>query len=269
MKYTLLKLDVLDPLTYPDVYYEAYQATDPTENLEHLLSQAITQFYELNSFTKSFESWLKNASDGTFDFQIRDENSHILFVASKVLLISDKVLNALRLAMKYHYGQIRKGDSYTPYIRHILEITSLLLRYHNDEVLIASAFCHDLLEDSNCSEQEIEEQCGKEVLRIVQAVSTDSELEENENWEKKKSNYIKCVKEGGIQAMTVCLADKIVNLYSLQRVLKLEGDKVWSRFNRGKDKKHWFESECLKMLKENLEHPLIEVYEGLINEIYS
>lgn len=47
---------------------------------------------------------------------------------------------------------------------------------------------------------------------------------------------------------------------------KEQGPDLWKQFNRGKDKKVWFEAEVLKMLKETWQHPLIDEYEKLIEQ---
>ena len=264
-KYKLAKIDLIDTYIYADVFEEeAYTVLEESENLEYLLDMAIGGFLAENSKYTTYKDWEEKAEDGGYEFEIFDEEPSSVFRGSMTLL-HPIVFNALQLARKYHYGQIRKGDD-KQYIIHILEISRLLFGHGGsgvDPAIIAASLCHDLLEDTECPETEIEQLCGAEVLRIVKAVTNDSSLD----WEEKKSKYIETTKEGGEKAMIVSLADKIVNIKALLKIYEQEGEKVWKRFNRGKGKKIWFEKSMLQMLKENLEHPFISRYEDLIKEL--
>lgn len=66
------------------------------------------------------------------------------------MLSSSSVFNAISLACKYHYGQKRKGDNY-PYIEHPLEVGYTLWKNKFSDDIVAVGFCHDLLEDTDCS----------------------------------------------------------------------------------------------------------------------
>ena len=105
------------------------------------------------------------------------------------------------------------------------------------------------------------------MLRIVKAVSNDEELSDSVDWEKKKSKYVESVRAGGEKAIMVSVADKIANLYSFFEQYEKEGASLWKKFNRGKDKKVWFEKEVLKMAKEQWDHPLLKELEKLIEKL--
>ncbi len=152
------------------------------------------------------------------------------------------------------------------YMVHIMQISRLLYRAGFEADIIAAGLCHDLLEDTKCSGKEIKDACGAEILRIVRAVSNDKRLEDLKDWEKKKEGYVGSVRAGGEKAIAVSIADKIVNLEALFRIYAKDGDAIWSRFNRGRDKKLWFEKLVLKMAKENWNHLLVEQYEKLLGE---
>ena len=268
-EYKIAKINLLDTNIFADFFDdEAYSWTEPSDNLEFTLMHAIDSFKEFNPTFSTYIDWTRRAEDGAYEIEIFDENPKSIFRASMILL-SIRVERALYLALKYHQGQIRKGDG-KQYIIHILGISRLLFGHGGNNLdidVITASICHDLLEDTTCTEEEIEANCGPEVLRIVKAVSNDPELESKEDWEDKKIKYIESVKAGERKAMIVCLADKIVNLRALLRTYKQVGETVWERFNRGKEKKLWFEKKVLEMLKENLDHPLVEAYERHIREV--
>ena len=130
---------------------------------------------------------------------------------------------------------------------------------------MTAAFCHDLLEDTKCTEAEIKEKCGREVLRIVKAVSNDESLSDKKDWEKKKAKYVQTVRAGGEKAIAVSVMDKICNLQSFFDQYEKEGPSLWKKFNRGKDKKVWFEKEVIKMAKKNWNHQLLSTLEELVD----
>lgn len=174
----------------------------------------------------------------------------------------DIVAQAEALARKYHAGVVRKADS-SPYIKHPEGVASMLAAEKFSDTVVAAGWCHDLLEDTDCSEQEIVEACGQEVLEIVHAVTNDDSLP----WEEKKIKYIASVKAGPEAAKALCLMDKIYNLQDLLKAYKKQGPALWSKFNRGKKDKYWFESSVLQMLIETWDHPKLVDYELLVEKM--
>lgn len=78
---------------------------------------------------------------------------------------------ALSFATKKHEGQYRIGG--TPYISHPIAVAEHLREQGYDlDYQIAGLF-HDLLEDTDATEQEIEELAGKEVLEAVKRLSKE------------------------------------------------------------------------------------------------
>lgn len=168
---------------------------------------------------------------------------------------------ALRLAVKMHDGQRRKGDD-LPYIIHPLAVALKLARYNFSATVIAAALAHDLLEESDLGSEKLREELGDEVWEMVEAVTNDDTLA----WPEKKKKYVERVRTGSVGAKAVAVADKIHNLESLLTAYAEQGPSLWLRFNRGQAEKLWFEEEVLKMVKATWEHPLIEEYEELLEQ---
>jgi (p)ppGpp synthase/HD superfamily hydrolase len=169
---------------------------------------------------------------------------------------------ALQIALKAHEGQKRKTDD-SPYIIHPIMCALKLKGYNFSEEAIASALVHDVLEDSDFSENDLKNKLGEKVFNIIKSLSEDKSLA----WEERKKQYIENIKNGSLEVKAVSLADKIHNLESLLLAYEAQGKNIWSKFNRGKDKKLWFEKEVLHVLKETWEHPLILEYEKLIKKM--
>jgi len=180
-------------------------------------------------------------------------------------MINSIVEKATRIAARAHKDQIRKGDDtpyITPYVVHPIMVALKLQKYGFGDEVIAAALCHDVLEDTDYPAEELHQELGNESFRIIKAVTADDSLP----WEEKKLQYIETVRQGPVGAKAVCVADKIHNLECIFIAYDVQGDVLWSKFNRGKEQKIWFESLVLKMLKETWDHPMIEDYESLLEK---
>ncbi len=169
---------------------------------------------------------------------------------------------AMLLAFRAHEGQTRK-DAPTPYIVHPFEVGLILARYGFSDVVIAAALVHDTVEDTPVTLEDVRRELGDEVAAIVAPVTHDDTL----SWEDKKRAYIEAVRAASEAAKAVSVADKIANAHSLLAAYAREGTAVWRHFNRGRDKKIWFENAMCAMLKETWMHPLVEEYARLVDEM--
>lgn len=263
-RYALLKIDVTDTYIFADLFDdEKYLDNIRSNNLEELLDHAVNKFWEENPTMKTYSDWEERAEDGATEYEILNPNGK-LFRASMLLLPG--VMGAILLIRTHHANQIRKGDGF-PYLEHPLEVGYMLWRRGLPIEVVVSGLCHDLLEDTKCTEKEISDNCGEEVLRIVKAVSNDEALSDKKDWELKKAKYVKAVKAGGEKAIAVSIADKIANLHSFFAQYEKEGPALWKKFNRGKDKKVWFEKEVIKMAKANWDHELLTELENLVKKL--
>lgn len=236
-------------------------------DLDELTDDAFTLFKQEYAEIDSYEKWMSLVFDSVHDIVITEEHVGEVFRAS--VLIEKETQAAFALARKYHMDQERKGDG-QQYIIHIMMISRILWALYQrgevDRATLLAGICHDLLEDTTCTEKEIGEVCGAEVLKIVKAVSNDPDLEDQVHWEEKKEDYISSVEAGGKKAMTVALCDKIVNMQSLFAQYDVEGPSVWRHFNRGMEKKLWFESAMCQMLEKHLTGPAIGEYRKMVNK---
>lgn len=263
--YTLAKIDLMDTYILADIFDdEKYTIVEESDDIESLVKLAIGGFQAENPKITSYKQWLDEAEDGGFEFVVISGGKELL--RASTLLIHPVIPAALFLALEYHAGQIRKGDDH-PYLEHPLEVAHILWKNKFPSEVIAAGYCHDLLEDTACKEAKIKDVCGDEVLRIVKAVSNDEALSDKKDWELKKAKYVESVRLGGEKAIAVSVADKISNLYSFFAQYEKEGPTLWKKFNRGKDKKVWFEKEVVKMAKESWDNPLLSTLESLEHKL--
>ena len=169
---------------------------------------------------------------------------------------------ALRLAYEAHDGQVRKSDN-SPYIIHPIMVSQILKDHNFTEEVTAAALVHDVLEDTDVPRERLVEELGESVVIIVDAVSEDTALE----WEERKELYVKAVAEASEGIKAVSIADKIHNAESVINDYKTKGKEVWAPFNRGKDKKIWFEELLFTEVSKTWSHPLLERYKKAIDKM--
>src|SRR3989344_5863998 len=79
------------------------------------------------------------------------------------------IVHAYDFAKKAHEGQKRaNGD---PYFVHVFETAKTLARLGMDAHTVAAGFLHDVLEDTNVEEKELEDEFCKEMVFLVNGVT--------------------------------------------------------------------------------------------------
>jgi guanosine-3',5'-bis(diphosphate) 3'-pyrophosphohydrolase len=80
---------------------------------------------------------------------------------------------ALLFAADKHEGQFRKDDV-TPYVYHCMGVADIVEEYGGDENQIIIAKLHDVIEDCDCTYEEILDQFGKDIADGVVALTNTS-----------------------------------------------------------------------------------------------
>ena len=74
----------------------------------------------------------------------------------------------MRLAKKFHAGQVRKGPKGEAFYHHPRRVCKGYLAFNNKSISgVFAALCHDLVEDTPLSLEELEEMFGADVRQIV------------------------------------------------------------------------------------------------------
>lgn len=173
--------------------------------------------------------------------------------------MSKLIKKAKDIATKAHQGQVRKTDG-SPYINHPLRVADILVANNFSAEIVAAGLVHDVVEDSSVTIDDIRKELGSGVADIVSVVSEDKSLE----WEDRKKQYAENLTRSSEGVKAVVVADKIHNLRDLIVTHQIMGSAIWEKFNRGKDKKMWFEKTVLDSLKKSWNHPLVDEYEKLV-----
>jgi len=108
-------------------------------------------------------------------------------------------------AQEKHKGQ--KDDSGLGYFgAHVLQVVEIVKLVTNDKSIIAAAYLHDTLEDTQTTAQEIEEKFGKRVRDLVEEVTHEGNKQDGYYFPRLKSR----------DAILIKFADRLSNLSRMQ-----------------------------------------------------
>ena len=98
-----------------------------------------------------------------------------------------RLTQALAFAAEAHANQRRKGAAQEPYLNHLVEVLDLVTQATggDDVDLLIASLLHDVVEDTNVTEEELTESFGTRVAEIVQANSDDMSLPKDERRRKR------------------------------------------------------------------------------------
>lgn len=143
----------------------------------------------------------------------------ILYEAQKRNYYINKylIIKAYEYAKEKHKNQLRKSGE--QYIIHPLNVAYILAQLGLDTQTICAALLHDVVEDTNTTYKEIEENFGTEIAQIVEGVTKLSDLFKNAE-EQQVENYNKLfiAMEKDIRVIILKLADRLHNINTLEHL---------------------------------------------------
>jgi (p)ppGpp synthase/HD superfamily hydrolase len=123
--------------------------------------------------------------------------------------MSNLVQKAKDFATLAHEGQVRKYTG-VPYIVHPVEVMEIVRTVKHDNTMLAAALLHDVVEDTDCTLDDIRAEFGDDVASLV-ADLTDVSKPEDGNRETRKAKDRAHSATASASAQTVKLADLISN----------------------------------------------------------
>jgi GTP pyrophosphokinase len=179
--------------------------------------------------------------------------------------LTDRFEKALLFAAQRHAKQKRKGTP-VPYVSHLLAVCALVIEQGGSEDEAIAALLHDAVEDRAATLDEIRDRFGSRVAAIVKGCSDTDEFPKPP-WKARKTAYIEHLKSEGPSERLVSAADKLHNAQSILRDYRLEGERVWNRFNADKEQTLWYYRELVKALRAHDSSPLVEELDRVLKEI--
>jgi len=163
-------------------------------------------------------------------------------------MINAQFEKAVTFAARAHRNQVRKGTD-TPYIIHPYMVACILWQQQCAEHVVIAGLLHDTLEDTDIHLQDIITAFGEHIAHIVnECTEPDKKLP----WKIRKQHTIDKVRNASPEVKCVVCADKLHNLYSLEKSFKESGDEMWQYFNSNYQSQKWYLESIVKSLFENL-----------------
>ena len=130
----------------------------------------------------------------------------------------DRVKEAYRIAVDAHEGQKRASGE--DYVNHVVEVATLLAQFKLDTASLVSALIHDVVEDTELTLTDVEEQFGFEVGQIVDGVTKIGRVEFRSHTEQQVENYRKLLLSMAQDARVILikLADRLHNMRTLEHL---------------------------------------------------
>ena len=122
---------------------------------------------------------------------------------------------AYSFAEKKHEGQFRKSGE--AYIYHPMNVALILISIYADYETISAALMHDVLEDCDCTEEEMENEFGKTITKLVQGVTKLSKINFSTENEYLIDYYKKIIvgMSEDVRVIIIKLADRLHNMRTL------------------------------------------------------
>ena len=125
------------------------------------------------------------------------------------------IKKAYNFAKQKHDGQFRKSGE--PYIIHPMNVALILTTIYADYETISAGFLHDVLEDCDCTSEEMEEAFGKNITKLVHGVTKLSKIHFSTENEYLIDYYKKIIvgMSEDVRVIIIKLADRLHNMRTL------------------------------------------------------
>lgn len=176
---------------------------------------------------------------------------------------------AVEFSAVAHDKQYRKGST-LPYFSHPVTVGFYLIEAGASEEAIAAGILHDVVEDTAITYDMVKEEFGEIIADLVEGCS---EPDKSLSWEKRKSHTINTLRTASFQIKQIACADKLHNLTTIHYDYETEGERIWERFNRGKEMQRWYYESIYVSLLAGLtakegEFPLFSKLNEMIDVVF-
>ena len=157
-------------------------------------------------------------------------------------MLTEKIANALALAVEAHDGQKRKGTN-IPYIAHPMGVASIALDHGADEEQAMAALLHDAIEDGGPQfARLIRDKFGDRVADIVEGCTDGIPDASGKKapWKIRKEQYLEHLKDATDDVLLVSGSDKLHNARAIVEDLLKIGPAVFDRFTATQEQTIWY-----------------------------
>ena len=175
-------------------------------------------------------------------------------------VISPTITEAIEFSLLAHKDQLRNDDR--PYIIHPLSVGFILQSAGYSESVIVAGILHDVVEDTEYSEEDIKEKFGEKISRLVAGVTDDKSITD---WTERKRAYLDHLRISNDDVRAISAADILDNRRAILRSLE-HGIDIWKTFFATPEMIIKDSEERLSIVK-SLDNDITRELEVLINKL--
>lgn len=159
-----------------------------------------------------------------------------------VVRYQEDVWKAINYAATAHEQQTRKLSG-EHYIVHPFSVLELVRRAGSDIATQQAAVLHDTVEDTTVTLEDLQQEFGDRIARIVWGVTKDDSIKD---WRECNEAYlIRLSDEAPEESVEVALADKVHNLTNMIINFNELGDDMWQFFAAQSEGQLWWYTSVL------------------------
>lgn len=179
---------------------------------------------------------------------------------------------AKEFAYEMHKGQTRKGKE-IPFTYHLEEVVGNVSKLTSNPNVIAAAWLHDVVEDTEATHEDIEELFNEEIARLVRIESEDkmTHMSAQDSWTSRKVSQLKLMGELKFNddVYMIALSDKLANVSEMCHDIRNNRENYWSKFNNADPEAHeWYHKSFADIIDLNSELGSSEVFDEYVKCIY-
>lgn len=178
--------------------------------------------------------------------------------------------SATRFAVEAHAGTERRGKGF-PYIIHPMEAAAIVATITPDPEILAAAILHDVVEDTDCTVDELRREFGDRIAELVASESEDpmADLSEEASWHARKQAAIDRLAQAPHDAKIVAMGDKLSNMRAIARDHEQIGDEIWNLFHTKEKSEHeWHYRGLAASLSDLAGTAAYREFVALIDEVF-
>ena len=128
------------------------------------------------------------------------------------------ISEAYDFAAHHHYGQYRKSGK--PYFDHPVSVAGVLIKLRLDEASVCAGLLHDVVEDCECSLDDLEARFSTDIAHIVDGVTKLDKIPFTRKEHKQAENFRKMLvaMSKDIRVLLIKLADRLHNMSTMQHM---------------------------------------------------
>ena len=146
---------------------------------------------------------------------------------------------------------------------HSVSVAAMLLEEGCSKEIVLSGLLHDVIEDGNCTYEEISDKFGKVISDNVMMLSENVNIKD---FKERKIEFMNRLKDVPRDIVIAEIADKLQNLLSDYELFKRDGKEALATLSTTYEMNKWYYGEMLKIFEKKVNNSkLLDRYKEIVN----